>query len=107
MDVKLTLTIAKEYAEQIRDGQKEFEARYLKDTGAKLGSLVRGDKFHWFRRQRLAATISDVMVFPSIPAMLEKVPPSKLLPGFEAADAQGACVPCQYFRFKLCFQKCF
>lgn len=40
----MTLTIAKEYAEQIRDGQKEFEARYLKDTGAKLGSLVRGDK---------------------------------------------------------------
>ena len=93
MEIQKTLTIARGYARSILDGKKHYEARLWND---RLGELNVGAKlcFHWYGKERLLCSISEVLTFDSIRAMLGNLNTDLLLPGLDLADgSKDACDP--------------
>eukprot|EP00435_Cladocopium_sp_Y103_P016825 s2314_g4.t1 len=90
-EVQKTVTIGRGYARSILEGKKIYEARYLKDGDKTFQSLQRHDKidFHWYGKERLVATISEILSCDSIAAMLADLKTDQLLPGVDLADGDA------------------
>ena len=99
--VKMTLTIQRGWAQKILSGEKLYEARCCTDKGKgkKLQNLEPNSKiaFHWYRQERLVATVTSIMIFDTIPLMIESLGYGKLVPGMmtdqSSNSSQSACDP--------------
>ena len=94
-EVQLTLPLKREFAMQVLDKSKIWEARKFnaaKDSKRKLGCLKVGDfiAFHWYATDRVRAKIAEVRQFTSIEQMLHELGTEALLPSLKSAPKEEA-----------------
>ena len=88
----MTLTMERHHAQSILEGKKIYEARYLTDSGPKLKGLEAHSKIacHWYQKERLVATTSEILTYDSIPTMLAALGTENLLPGMDQAAPRSS-----------------
>ena len=90
-DLKCCWPIQKEFAHQILEGRKVYEARPLR---GKVASLEAGNfiGFHWYRKIQVVARIEAIIVFADLETMVKEIGHELLMPKESKQSCLATCI---------------